>query len=63
MTLKEFLHENKFDKTITILMFGRHGKMIEPMEFDNASDIKGELLKREYMEHNEEDDTVEIWIM
>ena len=36
MTLKEFLHENKFDKTITILMFGRHGKMIEPMEFDNS---------------------------
>lgn len=63
MTLKEFLKENKINKQIIILMFGKHGKMAEPMEFDKASDIKGELLKREYMEHNEEDDCIEIWVM
>lgn len=63
MTLGEYFKDNKIDKKICILMIADNGKLMSPMEFKKVSNIKGELLNREFMESNDEDDVVEIWVM
>lgn len=61
MTLKEFLNKNLDIGKCCILMFDENGEVL-PIEYERTKDISIKLLKMDYMEHNIEDDLVEIWI-
>jgi len=70
MTLKEYLEGDYEDGTkvkgrIAVMMLDHRGKVMLPMEY-NCKDFKcisKEVLDREYMESNQEDDLMEVWVM
>lgn len=64
MTLREYLDENKSKKDIVVLMFDKKNTIItNEYKRSEIKTMSKELLSKEYMDSNEEDDCIEIWVM
>ena len=62
MTLNEYIKEFK-PSNVALLMLMKNGKIIS-MEYNKSEykDISLEMLDREVMDTNVEDDCIEIWV-
>ena len=62
MKLKDFLKNNKV-KTPIVIMELLENSLSSSEEYEKISKIDRKYLNAEYMEHTEEDEVTEIWVM